>query len=57
VLKPSARGKASVVLSLCLLSLGAPDMPLPALWLVVAALLSPKQVEPGAPTGVVGRST
>jgi hypothetical protein len=27
-----------------LLSLGATDMPLPALWLVVAALLSPKQV-------------
>jgi len=27
-----------------LLSLGAPDMPLPALWLVVAALLAPKQV-------------
>ena len=43
VAKPSERGKTNVVLSLCLLSLGAPDMPLPALWLVVAALLSPKQ--------------
>jgi len=43
VFKPSARGKTGVVLALCLLSLGAPDMPLPALWLVVAALLSPKQ--------------
>ena len=41
--KPGARGKANVVIALCLLSLGAPDMPLPALWLVVAALLSPKQ--------------
>ena len=46
VLRPGARAKASVVLSLSLLSLGAPDMPLPALWLVVAALLSPKQVAP-----------
>lgn len=44
VLMPGERGKANVVLSLCLLSLGAPDMPLPALWLVVAALLSPKHV-------------
>jgi hypothetical protein len=43
VLKPAARGKASVVLSLSLLSLGAPDMPLPALWLVVATLLAPTQ--------------
>jgi hypothetical protein len=43
VFDPGARGKTSVVLSLSLLSLGAPDMPLPALWLVVAALLSPKQ--------------
>jgi len=41
--KPGLRGKTSVVLALSLLSLGAPDMPLPALWLVVAALLSPKQ--------------
>ena len=46
VFKPSARGKTSVVLALGLLSLGAPDMPLPALWLVVAALLSPKQIPP-----------
>lgn len=43
VIKPGERGKASVVLSLSLLSLGAPDMPLPALWLVLAALLAPKQ--------------
>jgi hypothetical protein len=43
VLKPSARGKASIVLALSLLSLGAPDMPLPALWLIVATLLAPKQ--------------
>jgi hypothetical protein len=46
VAKPGERGRASVVLSLSLLSLGATDMPLPALWLVVAALLSPKQVPP-----------
>jgi hypothetical protein len=46
VAKPGERGRASVVLSLSLLSLGATDMPLPALWLVVAALLSPKQVAP-----------
>ncbi|MEO8905955.1 MAG: hypothetical protein ABI488_25675 [Polyangiaceae bacterium] len=44
VLRPSARGKASVVMSLSLLSLGAPDMPLPALWLIIATLLAPKQV-------------
>lgn len=44
VAKPGERGKANVVLALSLLSLGAPDMPLPALWLVVAALLSPKQI-------------
>ena len=44
VFKPGERGRASVVLSMSLLSLGATDMPLPALWLVVAALLSPKQV-------------
>ena len=44
VAKPGERGRASVVMSLSLLSLGAPDMPLPALWLVVAALLAPKQV-------------
>ncbi len=44
VTKPSQRTKTNVVLALSLLSLGAPDMPLPALWLVVAALLSPKQV-------------
>ena len=46
VAKPSALRKTSVVLALCLLSLGAPDMPLPALWLVVAALLAPEQTEP-----------
>jgi hypothetical protein len=46
VFKPGQRGKASVVLSLSLLSLGAPDMPLPALWLVVATLLAPKQPGP-----------
>ena len=51
VLKPSARGKASIVLALSLLSLGAPDMPLPALWLIVATLLAPKQRAPSeAPT-------
>jgi len=44
VAKPGHRGRASVVLAMSLLSLGATDMPLPALWLVVAALLSPKQV-------------
>ncbi|HET7544672.1 MAG TPA: hypothetical protein VFK05_32610 [Polyangiaceae bacterium] len=48
VAKPGARGRASVVLSMSLLSLGAADMPLPALWLVVAALLSPKPVTPSA---------
>ncbi len=46
VAKPGERSRASVVLSMSLLSLGATDMPLPALWLVVAALLSPKQVAP-----------
>ncbi len=46
VLKPGERSKTSVVLSLSLLSLGAPDMPLPALWLVVATLLAPKQPAP-----------
>jgi hypothetical protein len=46
VSRPGERGKANVVIALCLLSLGAPDMPLPALWLVVAALLSPKQTLP-----------
>ncbi|MEI9947622.1 MAG: hypothetical protein WDO74_01200 [Pseudomonadota bacterium] len=46
VAKPGERGRASVVLSMSLLSLGATDMPLPALWLVVAALLAPKQVAP-----------
>jgi hypothetical protein len=45
VAKPNSREKTSVVLGLCLLSLGAPDMPLPALWLVLAALLAPKQVQ------------
>jgi hypothetical protein len=45
VAKPSERSKTSVVLALCLLSLGAPDIPLPALWLVVASLLAPKQAE------------
>jgi hypothetical protein len=55
VFRPSARNKTSVVLALALLSLGAPDMPLPALWLVLAALLSPKQApasrheEPASP--------
>jgi len=44
--KPNEPRKASVVLALCLLSLGAPDMPLPALWLVVASLLAPEQLEP-----------
>jgi hypothetical protein len=44
VARPKERGRAGVVLSMSLLSLGATDMPLPALWLVVAALLSPKQV-------------
>lgn len=43
VARPRERGRANVVLSMSLLSLGATDMPLPALWLVVAALLSPKQ--------------
>jgi hypothetical protein len=46
VLKPGERSKTSVVMSLSLLSLGAPDMPLPALWLVVATLLAPKQPAP-----------
>jgi len=46
VWKPGERGKTSVVLSLSLLSLGAPDMPLPALWLVVATLLAPMQPTP-----------
>ena len=41
VVKPGERGKTHVVLSLCLLSLGAPDMPLPALWLAIASLLAP----------------
>ncbi|HTA91515.1 MAG TPA: hypothetical protein VK745_18150 [Polyangiaceae bacterium] len=45
VAKLSDRRKTSVVLGLCLLSLGAPDIPLPALWLVVAALLAPKQAD------------
>jgi hypothetical protein len=45
VAKPGERNKTSVVVALCLLSLGAPDMPLPALWLVVASLLAPKRVE------------
>ena len=61
VLERGERAKASVVLSLCLLSLGAPDMPLPALWLVVAALLAPMHVavDPAlAPEQrVAGRST
>ena len=48
VARPGKRGRASVVLSMSLLSLGATDMPLPALWLVVAALLSPKQVAPSS---------
>jgi hypothetical protein len=50
VSKPGERGKTHVVLALCLLSLGAPDMPLPSLWLVVAALLSPKQAAPEYPS-------
>ena len=45
VAKPGERSKTSVVLALSLLSLGAPDMPLPALWLVVASLLAPKQAD------------
>ncbi len=63
VFRPQARDKTSVVLALCLLSLGAPDMPLPALWLVVAALLSPKQPPlasepaPGAPSARAGRAS
>lgn len=49
VARPGDKGRAGVVLSMSLLSLGATDMPLPALWLVVAALLAPKQVaEPTA---------
>ncbi len=55
------RGKVGVVMALSLLSLGAPDMPLPALWLIVAALLAPKQVAfaqmPRTEERVVGRST
>jgi hypothetical protein len=46
VLKPGERSKTSVVFALSLLSLGAPDIPLPALWLVVATLLAPKQPAP-----------
>ncbi len=59
VAKPGERGRASVVLSMSLLSLGATDMPLPALWLVVAALLSPKQVAPLKTTDLraAGRAT
>lgn len=45
VARPGERSKTSVVLALSLLSLGAPDMPLPALWLIVASLLAPKQAE------------
>jgi hypothetical protein len=52
VARPRERSRASVVLAMCLLSLGATDMPLPALWLVVAALLSPKQV--AAPLSTAG---
>jgi len=52
VLKPGERSKASVVLGFSLLSLGAPDMPLPALWLVLAALLCPKQM----PTPITTRT-
>lgn len=44
VARPKEQGRGGVVISMSLLSLGATDMPLPALWLVVAALLSPKQV-------------
>ena len=47
--RANANSKTSVVLALSLLSLGAPDMPLPALWLVVAALLSPKSALENAP--------
>ena len=46
VSKPAELRKTNVVLALSLLSLGAPDMPLPALWLVVASLLAPEQIEP-----------
>ncbi len=46
VAKRSELRKTNVVLALSLLSLGAPDMPLPALWLVVASLLAPEQTEP-----------
>jgi hypothetical protein len=35
------RARNGTVMALCLLSLGAPDVPLPALWLVLAALLCP----------------
>ncbi|HYQ31134.1 MAG TPA: hypothetical protein VER04_28060 [Polyangiaceae bacterium] len=56
VAKPGERGRASVVLAMSLLSLGATDMPLPALWLVVAALLSPKQVAQHSPAGAPGRA-
>jgi len=45
----NARTKAGVVFALCLLSLGASDMPLPALWLVVAALLSAPPVLESTP--------
>ncbi|MEP7049188.1 MAG: hypothetical protein ABJB12_02495 [Pseudomonadota bacterium] len=48
VWRPAGSAKTNVVLSLSLLSLGAPDMPLPALWLIVATLLSPKQLVPAA---------
>jgi hypothetical protein len=51
------RSKASIVLALSLLSLGAADMPLPALLLVLAALLAPKLAEPASEVRVVGRST
>ncbi|HEY2410450.1 MAG TPA: hypothetical protein VGI10_30805 [Polyangiaceae bacterium] len=40
------RARSGTVMALCLLSLGSPDMPLPALWLVLAALLCPS-FEPG----------
>jgi len=53
VARPAERSRTGVVLSMSLLSLGATDMPLPALWLVVAALLSPKQV--AAPRSIPDR--
>lgn len=44
LLQASGRARSGTVMALCLLSLGAPDVPLPALWLVLAALLCPSFV-------------